>query len=151
MVKRGSEGPQLDVDWWSEQFKLTNAEVVRQVTVGVRLHDPECWKSLGINLLDIISDRPALTAKVYSLVVSLVQYDPFLHVVWCLELPALHTPHSCVTEWIGFRNKSASFQWNSDELLRFIVCYAGLILVGIRYDESGSTRKQRTAKWFYEF
>lgn len=118
------------------------------------LDDSESRKSLRVNLLNIVSDGPTLPAKADPLVVPLIQYDPLLHIIGCLQLPSLHPPHLRIVERVSLRYKSSTLQRNSHELLRFVVCYACRInfIVGScsSYDVSWSSWVERTAEWLNE-
>ena len=76
-----SKSPQFDINWSAKQFKLTYAKVMSKITVCVCLNDSERTESMWIDLCDIVPDSPALITEVNSIVVTLVQNNPFLHVV----------------------------------------------------------------------
>ena len=88
-----SKSPQFNIDWSAEQFKLTYAKVVSKVAVYMRLNDPKCTKSLWINLCDVVSYSPTLVTEIYTVVETLVQNNPLLHIIRGLQLPTLDSPH----------------------------------------------------------
>lgn len=143
-----SESPQFNVYWRTEQFKLAYAEVVSQVTVCMGLNNPKSWKSMGIDLRNIFSDRPALAPYINSFVEAFVQNYPLVHIVGGLKLPSLHSPHHRVAEWICLWNDSATLQRNTDKLLRFVVCDTWLTFVMICDDITRSSRIQWATERF---
>jgi hypothetical protein len=94
-----SKVPQFWVHRLSEQFERRNRQVVARTAVSCDLLDAEGREAVGVHFLGVCANAPALHARgAGARKVPLVEDDPLLHVVGCLQLPRCHLPKLCIFE-----------------------------------------------------